>query len=248
MKRTLLAICLLGLLFQSNYAQTVDSLMKDGIELRKQYKDSEALAIFEQVLAIQPDNYEALWSASLMSAWIGNREDNKDKKKLFFNASKDYAVKAMNIDSAAYYSNYVMAVAIGRMALISSTKERVGSAKIIKFYADKAILADSTEPGGWGLLGRWHHKLLVLNFAERAAAKLLFGGLPEGASKEKALYSFKKAIEIKPNFILYKRDYVKALYDFGFNKEASIVAKEVIALPSLTRDDDKYKKEMKDYL
>jgi len=87
-----------------------------------------------------------------------------------------------------------------------------------------------------------------LNFAERAAAKLLFGGLPEGASKEKALYSFRKAIEIKPNFILYKRDYAKALYDFGFEKEASSMAKEVIAMPSLTRDDDKYKKEMKEYL
>jgi len=248
MKQTLLAFCLLAFLLQSTFAQNVDSLMKDGIELRKQYKDSEALTIFEQVLAIQPNNFEALWSASLMSAWIGNRDDNKDKKKTFFNSSKDYAVKAMNIDSASYYSNYVMTVAIGRMALISSTRERVGSAKIIKYYADKAIMADSTQPGGWGLLGRWHHKLLILNFAERAAAKILFGGLPEGASKEKALYCFKKAMEIKPDFILYKRDYAKALYDFGFKKEAAAVAKEIMTLPTLTRDDDRYKNEMKEYL
>lgn len=240
----------IGLLFFPTHAQSqqIDSLLKVGVELRESYQDIQALQVFEQILKKEPNHYESLWSAALMASWLGNRQDDKNEKKRLFLKADEYVNHCMQIDSSTYFANYVKSVVIGRIALISSTKERIGSAKRIKFYADKALAIDSTQAGAWGVLGRWHHKLMILNFAERAAANLLFGGLPEGASQEQALYCLKKAISLKPNFILYHRDYAKALNDFGHKEEAKKVAKEVLGMKGGTPEDERYIKEMKDIL
>ncbi|TNE73931.1 hypothetical protein EP331_03045 [bacterium] len=243
--KTLSAIIfLLFLAYTNGVSQTTDDILSKAIELRASFKEQEALDLFDQVLAADPNNFEATWSKSILLARLGYRMDNKDKQAEYYRNAKTFAEKALALDSLNLNSNFAMAVAMGRMALISGAKERVAASKDIKFYGDRALAADSNHAGAWHVLGRWHHKVANLNFAERTAANLLFGGAPKGASNDMAIYCMKKAISLEPNLILYQRDYANILEDLDMEKEALKVAQHVQTMPDRTLDDPKFKKEM----
>lgn len=231
----------------SGFSQNVevDSLVKQAAELRESFKEAESLALFEKVLAADNQNYEANWSVSLLYSRLGYRQKSEKDQESYYRKAKSFAEKALSINSADYYSNYVMGVAMGRIALISGARERVAASKEIKMYADKAVAADSNQAGGWHMLSRWHHKVANLNFAERAAANILFGGAPKGASNEEAISCMEKAIALDGNLIMYKRDFANILADLDKDKEALKYAKEVQTMPVQSLDDPGYIEEMK---
>lgn len=231
----------------SGFSQNVevDSLVKQAAELRESFKEAESLALFEKVLAVDSQNYEANWSTSLLYSRLGYRQKSEKDQESYYRKAKSYAEKALAINSTDYYSNYVMGVAMGRIALISGARERVAASKEIKMYADKAVAADPSQAGGWHMLSRWHHKVANLNFAERAAANILFGGAPKGASNEEAISCMQKAVDLDGNLIMYKRDFANILADLDKEKEALKYAKEVQTMPIRSLDDPGYIEEMK---
>lgn len=245
MKTLSLSLFLVIFSFLTVNAQSLDEIRAKAAELRDQHKEAEALPLFEQLLADNPNDLEANWSKSVLLARLGYRLKDKKKQESYYRDAKKHAELALAADSTNLYANYAMAAAMGRMALISGAKERVAASKDIKKYADRAVAANPNYAGGWHMLARWHHKVANLNFAERAAANLLFGGVPEGASNEAAISSIKKAIELDGNFILYKRDAANILADLDYEQEALTFAREVVNMPELTLDDAKFKNEMK---
>ena len=80
-----------------------------------------------------------------------------------------------------------------------------------------------------------------MNFAERAAANVLFGGLPEGASIDNAINCFQTALKFEPNYILYMYDLAGAY----FHKDPKDIANckkwldKALSLKRVTLDDPK---------
>ena len=236
-------LCIITL--STSIAQSTDSLLATAIELREDFKEDAALKVFESIYAQDSTNYETIWSISILYARIGYRQKSEKSKETYYRTAKSYAEKALAINSNDYNSNYAMGVAMGRIALISGARERVAASKEIKMYADKCVELAPEKAGGWHMLGRWNHKIANLNFAERAAASILFGGAPKGASNEAAISSMQKAVDIEPNFILYKRDFANILEDLDKEKAALAMAKQVLEMPERSLDDPRYKEEMK---
>ena len=187
-------------------------------------------------LKIEPNNYVAVCQVSFLYSRIGNRQSDEAKQKEDFVNAKMYAAKALKLNANDAESNYVMAVAMGRMALISGTNDKVAASRDIKKYAVAALGYNPNHAGANYVLGRWHHEVTNLNFFERAAANVLFGGIPE-ASEEDALKYLSKAVSLRPDFILYYYDLAVTQNALGKKSEAIASLKKAISLKAQTEDD-----------
>lgn len=225
------------------YAQDVNQTVQKADLLYEEYEEEQALKLYEQILDQNPDHYKALWRSSFLYSRIGNRLDEEEEQKKYFNHAIELAEQALAVDSTDSQSNFVMSVAMGRKALISGAKERIAAARAIKKYADRAIKYDSTNAGAWHVLGRWHFKVANLSWVERLAANTLFGGVPGDASNEKAVESIRNAISLNSQYVRYYYDLARVYEEIGRDKQAIETCQEAIGLPVLTSEDLELKSE-----
>lgn len=236
------------LLFSGSHAQGMaEKLLKEARSLASQFKEPEALVKYKQVLAFDMNNYEALCNCSLLSSRIGKRESEKSKQVEYFNTAKSYAQKALAVNANDVESNYVMAVAMGRIAQISETKEKVAAVRDIKQYAEKAVQLNPKHAAANHVLAVWHLEVSELNWVERQVADKFFGGLPD-ASKEKAAEYCKKAIELSPDYILYQSDLGRIYKSMGDKAKAKECYTKVGTMKPVTPDDARYQSEAKKIL
>jgi tetratricopeptide (TPR) repeat protein len=128
-----------------------------------------------------------------------------------------------------------------------SAGERVHDARLIKHEAETIIRIDSTFGAGYFVLGKWHLEASKLNWMERWACQLFFGGLPE-ASIDKAIACLKKASRLEPNTILYLYGEASAYQYEGDKKTATQLLKKAIDLPPKEPDDIQRKQRCEELL
>ncbi|HYW36429.1 MAG TPA: tetratricopeptide repeat protein [Balneolaceae bacterium] len=242
MKWFILVLLLTGSFSISALAQT-NPVTSKADSLFTHYKMKKALKAYNNVLVEHPDDVSALWHSSLLYSRLGHRLKKKEHKEKYYRKAKKRAEHALQIDSTSSNANFAMSVALGRMALIVGTKQKVAAARSIKKYADLALKYDSTNDGAWNVLGRWNYEISNLNFIERMAANTIYGGVPNGASVKKAVKYCKKAIALDPKFIIYYRDLAEAYEELGKDKKAVQTCQQALKKPSLTPIDKKFKKE-----
>ena len=247
MKRLSLALFIFIFITNTGFSQT-SAEMARADSLFENYEQQEALDAYNQILEDDPKSFSALWRSSLLYSRLGNEFDEKDQQKEYYNTAKERAERALEIDPVHTQSNFVMAVAMGRMALIVGAKERVAASRDIKKYAERSLEADSSNAGAWHVLGRWNYEISDLNFAERLAANVLFGGIPEGASNEKAAEHIEKAIELNPDMLLYYYDLAKAYDELGQEEQAVATCREALDMPSNAPEDDDTKEDCRELI
>lgn len=235
-------------LFANAQSSGVQPYLDNGKQLIAARNEESAVNQYLAALKMDPANYEALWNTSFLYSKIGFRQKDDDKKKQYFNLSRQYAIKALQVDSADAKSNFVMAVAMGRMALISGAKDKVAASRDIKRYIDKSIKLDPGFADSYGVLGRWHYEMANLNFVERTFANWFFGGLPTGASVDNAIAAYKKAISLDPSYILYYHDLAIAYHNKDQDDLAIKTLKQALALNVRTEDDPNWQKECQQML
>ncbi|GAA0552040.1 tetratricopeptide repeat protein [Chitinophaga japonensis] len=246
-QKFLAAVCFLFLGTGALYAQSVDEMIAAAKQLEKQMKESEALLKYKEVLKIQPDQVEALIGASELSSREGNRQKDKDAKARYFNEAKSYAEQALKVAPNNAGANYVMSVAMGRMALISGVKEKVAASRDVKKYAELAIKFNPRYAEAYHVLGKWNYEVANLNFLERNAAKALFGGLPDG-SLQQAIANYEKCRKLDPSFILNYLELARAYKKDDQQTQAMEVLKKAVTLRSIHQDDNAIKADCKKML
>jgi tetratricopeptide (TPR) repeat protein len=241
----LIALVILFFPILTEAQQAEAPLAERADSLYEAYAEEKALERYKQLLDARPNNFEALWRTSFLYSRIGNRLNDKNDQRAYFDEAIDYAEQALQIDSTHTQSNYVMAVAMGRKAIISGARDRVAASRAIKKYADRAIQYDSTNAGAWHVLGRWNLKVANLSWIERAAANTLFGGIPGNASNEKAAEYISKAISYDDQYVLYYHDLATVYEEMGRDQDAIAACEKGMELPNLTPDDPQLKQECK---
>ncbi len=218
------------------FAQTQIELLSQAKDLIKQMKETDAYPILVKAVQADNTNVEALTLAAFYADKEGNRQTNVEKRNAYYESSKIFAERALQLFPNDAEANYVMGVALGRIALISSSKEKVRLSKQIKELGDKCIQLNPHHAGGYHLLGKWNYEVYNLNFLEKAAVNMLFGGLP-AADINKSCTFLQKAIALRPDYLLYKFDLAKSLHDANKIADAVAELKIVIASKPNTQDD-----------
>jgi tetratricopeptide (TPR) repeat protein len=222
------------------FSQDVGLLLREGQQQEILFHENEAFLKYAEVLKKDPVNLLALWKCSELSSRIGARQPDKEKMRPYFLAAKNYATAALRVNANSTDANCAMALALGRVSLISGTKERVMLARDVKYYADNAIRLDPANFRAYHILGRWNYDVSNLNLAEKSFARVFYGKIPD-ASLEQAIYDFEKSRALNPGFILNYYELARSFHRMDENKKAIANLHILLGLPNLIYDDNRVK-------
>ena len=211
--------------------------LRNANALQTKYKDSEALAEYQAVLKLNPQHYQSLWRAAVLSVSIGNRYSDETRKSAYFNAAQDYASRALAVQADGGESNYAMALALFSQAGLLSARDRL---RIFKKIRPHVFLATECRPDlaeGWQLLGRWYYRVAHYNVLEKTFSRVVLGGYPQGATTKKAMDAMETAHRLDPTRIQYHYDLARMYKYQGRRKRAIAILQEAIKLPTYTSDD-----------
>jgi tetratricopeptide (TPR) repeat protein len=215
----------------------VAKLLKEARQLQAQYKDSEALARYEQVLAKVPSAYEALWQAAVLSVRIGARYTDETRKAAYFSAARLYASRALVVRPEGAEGNYAEALALANQATLLPARRRLLLYKEMKPAVFKAVERQPNFADAWQLLGRWHYRVAHYNLFERVYSRLFLGGTPAGASTQAALNALTIAHQLDPTRIQYAYDLARVHLNRGQHRQARAVLEQAVALPPVTAEE-----------
>jgi tetratricopeptide (TPR) repeat protein len=227
----------------SGDSSTVSQLIAEGdIFAEKTFENQKAFELYNEALKLAPGDYEILWRLSRTYVDIGEHLPGKTdaEKKIqleYYEKSFDYAKKAVEANPKAAMGYTRQAIANGRIALFRGVFESLSLVKQVRADCEKAIVLDATEPAAYYVLGRTHMKL---------CEKPKFVRWPLGigwANMEDAVKNFEKAIELRPNFIMYRLDCARAYVELEEYGKAREQLTKIASLPKEDEDDDVFRKE-----
>lgn len=230
-----LVLCLLILPFENN-AQDINTLLKDAQQLETSFKEPEALQKYLQVLKTQPNNITALVKTSELYSILGKHQGTKDKQKEYYSNARVYAQKALQVNPNNSDANVSMALAMGRMALISSGDDKIKAIKDVKNYAEKSIQLDPNNYKGYHVLAKWHYEVSDLNAVEKWLVKVAYEALPK-ASLDDAIRYYEKSRQLNPSFILNYLELAKSYHRKGNDKKAVELLETMLKMPNKMAED-----------
>ncbi len=223
-------------------AQDAAEILKKAEALEAVPDEKAALDQYKALLQIKPNDVHALSKCSELCSRIGNRQADSKARDNYYAWAKNYAVAALKINAASSEANCAMAIALGRMALTKSSKEKLNSARQIKQYTDIALQQDANNYKAWHVLGKWHYELSILSMLERTIVKVFFGGLPK-ASINESVAAYETALKLSPGFIMNYLELAKAYRQAGEKQKAIATINAMLPLPNRTEDDAAIKEE-----
>lgn len=231
-----------------SFAGDIQQKLNRATELQDAFQDEEALAAYKAVLEIDPAHYDALWNTVMLHTSIGHRQSNTRMEEQHYDQAYNYAKQLLEKHPDQAGTHFAYAAAVGRKAQSVGARERISMSNEIRDHAYKAVELDPEYARAWNVLGNWHHRAANLSTLERMAANALFGGAPKGASNEKALESFNRALELDPDFILYYHDKADFLITVGDKEEARRTIQKGLEKEIRTSDDERWKDYMRTML
>jgi len=229
-------------------AQTAQEWIQKGDEAYAKLDNQAALNAYQKAVELEPNNYEALWKLSRAYVDVGETLKDKDKRREYFKKAEEFARKAIEVNPDGSKGHLTLSIALGRVALDASPKERIRLSKEIKAEVDKALQLDPNDDIAWHVLGRWHRKLATLSWIEKKFANIFLGGVPKEASLEKAVEAFQKAIELNPGHINHHLELAITYEKMGEKEKAIAEYKKVLELPIKDADDPEHKAYAKERL
>ena len=206
----------------------------------------EAITLIQPALERTPEDYDLLCRmAENLTDWA--RVSPKDDQEGRYEESVGYARRAVAADSSDAEGWFQLGKALGRLALFRGGKTKVEMSKEVKVDFEQALTLDPEHPGALHGLARWNREVANLSWLLKAAAKIIYGGLPP-ASNEAAITLFQKAIALEPENIVHYLEYGKTLLEVKERDQARAAFQKVLDLPAHRADDPEWKDEARQLL
>ncbi len=248
MKSILVTLIFSFLLFSSAFSQEdVNTFLADGDSLFTIFDNEASLEYYQKAYDLDSTNYDVCWKLSRAFVDVGETLDD-DPRAEYYIKGNFYAQKAVELNPEGAKGHRSFSIAIGRVALDAGAKERVRLSKEVKKEVDLAIKLDPNDDIAYHVLGRWNRKLANLSWIERGFANMFLGGVPEDASDENAVASFKKAIEINPGYINHHLELGMTYEMIDMEEEAKAEYQKCLNLPKSSAADDRHKVTAKEKL
>lgn len=230
-----IAICFLSPIFV--IAQDPAVLFNEARDFERKYKEEPALAKYQEILVIQPSHMQALLKCAELSGSIGARATKQEDKIVFLYQAKGFADAAVRLDSTS--ADAVFATALVNYQLSLAEKEKdvaTEHLRQVKVLSEWGLQLDKNHGKCHYLLGKWHLEVYNQSDLKKAAAKLLFGGLPK-ADLATAIQHLEASKTTEPYLCPNFLDLAKA-YQLNKNYEKAIQTLEQLAkLPARKQDD-----------
>ncbi len=228
---------LLSIVFITAHSQDINILLKEADNFEKQLKEADAIEKYKQVLLVNPTQLKALVKSAELNTLLGNKQTDKNSKRLYYETALSFANRAFQSDSTQADASYAMAMASGKMTDVETeNKKIVAYVKDVKRFADKALSINPNHAKANYTLGKWHYEMSNLSGIKKIAVKLFYGGLPDG-DMDKAIEYMEKCKTLEPYFVTNYLDLAKAYKDNHRPAQALEVLNKLIKLPTRTSED-----------
>ena len=227
-------------------AQDITAMQKEAERLEPT-SEEKAFLKYQEILKTQPGNINALCKSSELCSSIGRRQPEKDQKLTYFKAAQKFANQALVVNPNSSEANFVMSIAMGRMAIILGGKEKIEAVDQIKKYAELSIKCDPNNYKPYHVLARWHYEVSDLSGFERTFAKVFYGGIPPASLKE-AIINYEKSRSLAPELKVNYLELAKCYHRNDEKQKANDMLNKAISLPEKIQDDKRVTVDAKELL
>ena len=199
---------------QAAGAQSVTERIAKGDSAHTAMSPAFALAHYKAALAVDSTSYEALWKTSRDAVDLSEFEPDEARRGALYAEGEKYARRAVAANPNDPEGHFVLARALGRVALTLGTKERIKYAKEIRLQALDALKYDSLHPGALHVLGRWNAEIMRLSGISRFVARNFLGGdVFSEASWDRAVSYMEKSVKADPTRLVHHLDLAQIYRD-----------------------------------
>lgn len=224
-------------------AQDTKLLMKEAANAERNLDETTAIDKYRQVIAVDPNNVQALVRLSTLYLAAGLRTSDKKEKASYLQTAFEYGSKAVDIDSSNADAYVALALVNENLAL-NSTNNKVfaGYLKSAVENAEKAYAIDSQNGYAAYALGHIHFEVVKLSALKRT----MFNNVYEGGFKgniDSAILYFERSKTLLPYFV---RNFLELAQAYIYNnrpEKALEILNQTVKLPNRTIDDKALKAE-----
>jgi tetratricopeptide (TPR) repeat protein len=203
-----------------------------------------SLKHYQAALAAEPNNYEALWKASVAAVDLGEAMQDKTRQASLYKDGQDYARRAVQVNPNDAAAHFALARAVGRAAQSMGSRDRVKYAGEVRTQALEALRFDPKHAGALHVMGVWNAEVMRLSGVARFMAKNFLGGkVFDSASWNDAQRYLEEAVTIEPNRITHRLDLAQVYADRNSPTKAREQIEFIAKAPVTDPNDGKYKRE-----
>jgi hypothetical protein len=215
-------------------AQDVAGHLAAGDAARCQRNAPQALTHYREALALDSMSYDANWKAARVLVDLGLLlpDAQKAQRDTLYAESRVLAERAVRANANGADGHYMVAVAIGRVALTLGARQRVRYASVIRDEALRATELNPRHDGALHVLGRWNAEIQRLPGITKFFAKTFLGAsVFNQATWANAWTYLTQAVANDPQNIYHHLDLAEVLVDMDSTAAARVQLDHVGALP-----------------
>jgi tetratricopeptide (TPR) repeat protein len=222
-------------------AQSASDYITQGNAAYEARSAADALSDYEKALALEPQNYQALWRAARSGVDLGEFDPDKQHRTSVFKTAQERATLAVKVNPDDAEGHFALARALGRMALSLGVRDRVRYAVDVREQALDCLKIDPGHAGCLHVMGVWNAEVMRLNGFQRLFARKFLGGKVLGdASWASARKYMEAAVNAEPRRIVHRLDLARVYADMGMDANARTQFEAVIRGEVLEYNDPRY--------
>lgn len=231
------------LLGRAALAQTAAEHIAAGDKEHAALNLNAALKHYEEAIAVDPKNTDALDKAAYDAVDLGEFAPAAERAALYRKA-QDYAERAVAANPASAEAHFELARAIGRNAQTMGSRDKVKYAKVVRQHALEALKLDPKHAGALHVMGVWNAEIMRLSGFTRMIARNFLGGAVFGeASWDRAQQYLEESVKYDPDRITHHLDLGRVYADRHMGAKAREQFEWIARAPILEYNDRHYKEE-----
>ena len=225
-----------------NPTQTVtDPRISEAHDLYLDHRVMESLQLFEDVIDDSPEIYEPLWAAARAAIAEGLLSRGREIQNQWYKIGESYARRATEVEPEGPVGLYWLLTAKGLRAAQTGGKEASALGGEVYDLAHQLLEMDSLHAGAYHALGVLNYKVRRLSWIERFVARNFLGAdVMNSTSWEDAERYLLRAVELRPEYLLFHLDLGRMYLDRDRKDEARVHLERVLELPVLEPPDPRF--------
>jgi tetratricopeptide (TPR) repeat protein len=221
----------------------VDPRISEARDLFIDHQVMESLQLFEDVVDQSPENYEALWGAARSAVAQGLISRGREIQNQWFKIGESYARRATEVEPDSLEGLYWLLSAKGLRAAQTGGRDASALSREVYDLAHQVLEMDSLHAGAHHALGVVNYRVRSLSFIERFVARTFLGSDVIGlTSWEDAERYLTRAVELRPEYILFHLDLGSMYLNRKQMEEARIHFQRALELPLLEPPDTRFQR------
>jgi len=222
-------------------------ILADALAAEARLDSPTALELFLNLEQKRPNDAFVLQKIAKQYSDLVVDQPDDDARRRYAASALAYAEKAASLDPQNAVNVLSVAVARGKLAVYSDTREKVRLSRLVKLDAERALALDPNYAWAHHVLGRWHYEVSGLGATARFFVKLIYGGLPPADPRE-AVAHLARATELEPDELNHWLDLGFAYRATGELPKARLAWRHGLAMPSRSKHDEPAKQRVREIL